>query len=368
MPNVFDYLDWRGDLSFSAVPCGEVDNLILSLLSYLDFSGLLLEGDTVGLPLDQVAPLYFNLRPRKKGGLGLLLSDGLYDLLEVCATCPRYAPVRLWGHRSKLDEERELQFSATTFNLGNGESFVAFRGTDDTIVGWKEDFNMAVRCPVPAQEEARDYLNFVAGRTADRLLLGGHSKGGNLAVYAGAFCAPEVQGRIRRIWSNDGPGFLPEVLEAPGYLAIRDKIHAIMPRSGVVGVLLSGDWDTAVVDSSAIGAMQHDGLTWQVLGPSFVRAAGLSKGSRQADKTFHNLLLELEPGQRRRLVDDIFSVGRELGARTLTELAADGRRGESLRAISAKLVGLEKDSRESVLRALRGAFRGEEDTPAPPGD
>jgi len=361
MPNVFDYLDWRGDLSFSDVPCCEVDNLIFSLLSYLDFSGLLLEGDAVGLPLDRVAPLYFDLHPRKKGSLGLLLSDHILDLLEEAAASRRFAPVRLWGHRSRLDPERELQFSATTFSLGNGSSFVAFRGTDDTITGWKEDFNMAVTFPVPAQEEAADYLSLIAKKTGDRLLLGGHSKGGNLAVYAAAFALPQLQRRIDAVWCNDGPGFLPEMFALPGHRAIRHKVRAIMPRSSVVGVLLGSDWNETVVESSAMGALQHDGLTWQVLGPAFVRAEGLSRSSRQVDKTFHNLLLELEPERRKQVIDDVFSVSRDLGAKTLSELAADGRRAESLRAISAKLVGLEKESRESIFRALKAAFREEED-------
>ena len=338
MATVFDYLDWRGDLSFSAAGLCEADNLIFSMLSYLDFAGLVPEEDPAGLPLRDIVPRYFELHPRKKGALGLLLSDEILDLLEKAALTPRFGPVRLWGHRGCLDEERELQFSATAFSLGNGTTFVAYRGTDDTLTGWKEDFNMAVCCPVPAQEEARAYLAFAARSTQERLILGGHSKGGNLAVYAAAFSAPEVQSRIDSVWCNDGPGFLPEMLKSPGFSAIRGRIHAILPRSSVVGVLLSHDWDTAVVTSSAVGALQHNALTWQVLGPSFVRAEGLSRGSRQ-------------------VIDDVFSVGKELGVRTLSELVADGRRRDALRALSARLTGLEKDARESMFRALKAAFQ-----------
>lgn len=361
MANVFDYLDWRGDLSFSAAPFCEVDNLILSLLSYLDFSGIVLEGDAVGLPLSQIAPLYFELRPRQKGALGLLLSDQILDLLEDAAASRRFGAVRLWGHRSKWDEGRELQFSATTFTLGSGTSFVAFRGTDDTLVGWKEDFNMAVRFPVPAQEEALDYLRFVGEKTAGPLMVGGHSKGGNLAVYAAAFCEQGVQDRIGTVWCNDSPGFLPEMLERPGFRAVQGRIRSLMPRSSVVGVLLSSGWESVPVESSAVGALQHDGLTWQVLGPQFVRAEGQSRSSRQVDKTFHNLLLELDPAQRQQVIDDVFSVGRELGARTLSDLMADGKKRQSLRAISNKLTGLEKEARESIFRALRAAFRDDEE-------
>ena len=361
MATVFDYLDWRGDLDFTQAPFCEVDNLILSFLSYLDFSGLVLERDTVGLPLARLAPLYLGHHPRRRGGLGVLIPDRLYDLLEETSASRRFGSVRLWGHRSKLDEARELQFSATTFHLGNGQSFVAFRGTDDTLIGWKEDFNMAVDFPVPAQEEARDYLAFAASHTSDRLLLGGHSKGGNLAVYAAAFSAPEIQRRIDAVWSNDGPGFREETLAHPGYRAIRDRVCSLLPRSSVVGVLLHSDPEPIPVESSAVGALQHDGLTWQVLGPSFIRAEERSLSSRQVEKTFHSLLEEMDPAQRRALIDELFSVGRELGARTLTDLMADGKKRQSLKALSGKLTGIEKETRESLFRAIRGAFRDEEE-------
>ena len=361
MANLFDYLDWRGDLSFSAAPFCEVDNLILCLLSYPDYSALLLERDLVGLPLEKLVPLYFTHHPRTKGGLGLLLGDRIFDLMERAAASPRFASVRAWGHRSRLDKEREMQFSATTFSLGGGESFVAFRGTDDTLIGWKEDFNMTVSFPIPAQEEAAAYLAFVANSTADRLLLGGHSKGGNLAVYAAATCEASVRERIFSVWSNDGPGFPREMLDSPGYLAIRDRVHPLMPRASVVGIIFEWEPQPELVESNASGAFQHEGLTWQVLGTCFVRAPEQSRGSRQLDRSLQALLQEMELPCRRQLIDDMFSVGQELGVETLAELVAEGRRRQSFRAISSKLTGIDRDTRDCFLRVLRSVFR-EEDT------
>ena len=357
---MFDYLDWRGDLTFSAAPFCEVDNLILSLISYLDFSSLLLEGDRIGLPLEKLAPLVLASRP--KGPLGLLLSERFYDLLARAAACPRFANVRVWGHRSRLDKGRELQFSATTFSLGGGESFVAFRGTDDTLVGWKEDFNMTVAFPIPAQEEAAAYLTFVAHSTADRLILGGHSKGGNLAVYAAATCDESVRERIVRVWSNDSPGFSRDFLSGPGYRAIRDRVYPLMPRSSVVGIIF--EWDPApkIVESAASGAFQHEGLTWQVMGPSFVRAPEQSRGSRQLDRSLQTLLQEMDLPCRRQLIDDVFSVGDELGVETLAELMAEGRRRQSFKVISSKLTGIDRDTRDCFLRAMRAVFREEDDS------
>lgn len=362
MANLFDYLDWRGDLPFSAAPFCEVDNLILSLLSYPDYSTLLLEQDRVGLPLEKLVPLYFTHRPRGAGGLGLLLGERILDLLERAAASPRFANVRVWGHRSRLDKGRGLQFSATTFSLGGGESFVAFRGTDDTLTGWKEDFNMTVSFPIPAQEEAAAYLSFVADSTADRLLIGGHSKGGNLAVYAAATCDAGVQERIVSVWSNDGPGFSREFLDSPGYRAIRDRVYPLMPRSSVVGILF--EWDPApeLLESNASGAFQHEGLTWMVLGSAFVRAPEQSRGSRQLDRSLRTLLQEMDLPCRRQIIDDMFSVGEELGVETLAELMAEGRRRQSFRALSSKLTGIDRDTRDCFLRAVKAVLR-EDDVP-----
>ena len=221
---------------------------------------------------------------------------------------------------------------------------------------------MTVSFPVPAQEEAAAYLAFAAGSTDDRLLLGGHSKGGNLAVYAAANCDSKVQERILSVWSNDGPGFSREVLNSPGYLAIRDRVHPLMPRSSVVGILFDWDPEPELLESNAAGALQHEGLTWQVLGSSFVRAPEQSRGSRNLDRSLHVLLQEMDLPCRRQLIDDVFSVGQELGVETLAELVAEGRRAQSFKAISSKFTGIDRETRDCFLRAIKGIFR-EENTP-----
>ena len=356
MANVFDYIQWRGDLSFAAAPLNEVDNLILATLSYLDFSGLLPEE---GLPLSQVSQRYFQLHPYQKEPLGLLLPSQFQDLLLQAGASARFAPVRVWAHVNQIDEVREMQFSATAFSLGEGTTYVAFRGTDDTLVGWKEDFNMTVSFPVPAQEEAAAYLDGLALSTGDRLVLGGHSKGGNLAVYAAAFCTPAVQDRIQTIWCSDSPGFSAQLFRFPPYRRIRERIRALVPRSSVVGLLLDNDWELVPVESSALGLLQHNGLTWQVMGPRFLRAEAISKGSLQADKTLHALLRELDGEQRQQLINGLFSSWQQSGAKTLSDLVTEGRKGQTLRAIYDTLSHFDKNMRDSFLRALPAAFRDE---------
>ena len=363
MATVLDYLDWRGDLPFPSAPFCEVDNLILSLLAYFDFSGPEFSSDGQPLVLREAAERYIRLHPRKKDALGILLPDQLFDLLEKAGKSRRFGPLRLWAHENRVDENREMQFSATTFSLDSRMTFVAFRGTDDTIVGWKEDFNMSYRFPVPAQVEAARYLDRIAGQTTGPILVGGHSKGGNLAIYAATFCAPDIQPRIRRVWSNDGPGFFPEVLATPQYRAIRSRVCAVLPRSAIVGMILDSDSEAVIVESSAVGPLQHDGMTWQVMGPAFVRAAGLSRSSRQADRTFHSLVREMAPEQRREFTETLFSACKDLGARTLSDLTAGDRRG-LLRVMGEKISNFDKGTRESFFRALRAVLRTDEESGA----
>lgn len=360
MADIFDYLIWRGDLDFDAAPFCEVDNLIFSLLAYVDFRHIAPERQEDALPLAQISDLYFQRHPWSKGKLGVLLPDQIQDLLLEAGDSRRFGSVRLWNHVNQIDSAREMQFSATTFSLGTGQTMAAFRGTDDTIVGWKEDFNMAVLFPVPAQQEAAIYLDRIAAATGDRIIVGGHSKGGNLAVYAAAFCTPQTRERIDSVWSNDGPGFFQEVLDSEPYRAVHSRIRTVLPRSSIVGTFLDNDSAIIPVESSTLGPLQHDGLTWQVLGPRFVRADAMSRSSRQADKTLHTLIEELEPDLRRQFIEIFFSVSAELKVQTLTELVSDGHKRQGLRVLYQKLSSFDKDTRDHFFRALLSTFREDE--------
>ena len=209
MANILEYLDWRGDLTLSERPFNEVDNLILAEICYLDFSGFVPAGfQTQQVTLQAAASAYFAAHPETN--MGVLVPDQIPVLVEHAAKTARFGDIRLLGYVNRIDEETQTQFSALTMLLPDGSAYVAFRGTDDTIVGWKEDFNMAFTPEIPAQKYAAEYLRQVSGTLPFRpLLVGGHSKGGNLAVYASVFCGQEVQKRILAVYNNDGPGFCP---------------------------------------------------------------------------------------------------------------------------------------------------------------
>lgn len=360
MANIMDYIDWRGDLSFEAAPFCEVDNLILSILSYFDYEGIVPPSYRNCRPLSQVADDYFRLHPWKKGALGVLFPDQTQDLLVHAGNSRRFGSMRVWGYVNEIDCQRGMQFSATAFSAGSNFTYVAFRGTDDTIVGWKEDFTMTVRFPIPAQEEAARYLDLLAREIDGPLILGGHSKGGNLAIYAAAHCSPAVQDRVDSIWSNDGPGFFADFLSSASYLAVRDRVRQVLPRSSVVGVVLDSDCMLIPVESSTLGILQHDGLSWQVLGDRFLRANGLSRSSQQADRTLRNLVQSMAPEQREQFISALFGACDEMDVQTLTELVSEKNKLQRLRTLHGRLSRFDKETKESFFRALLATFRQDE--------
>ena len=191
MANAIDYIDWRGDLSFDVSPFNEVDNLLLCRLTSLDFTGIVpVDGE---MPLAEAARLYFERYGDEDRRLGVLLAPGSVTMVKRMLQSARFSRLVLADYENRVDERRELQFCAVTVLVPDSTAFVAFRGTDDTLVAWKEDFYMGSMRTVPAQEEAAAYLCRAAWRYEQPLRVGGHSKGGNLSVYAAMSAPEEVQ-------------------------------------------------------------------------------------------------------------------------------------------------------------------------------
>jgi hypothetical protein len=228
-----------------------------------------------------------------------------------------------------------MQFAAVTFDLPDGTHYVAFRGTDSTIVGWREDFNMAFESPIPAQSAAVKYLAEAAAATTGPLIIGGHSKGGNLAVYAAAHADAEIQSRIRLIYSFDGPGLDDATMASEGYAGIASRIRSFVPQQSVVGLLMTYHPEYTVVKSDGVGLLQHDSFTWQVLGTGFIAVTELDVSSQLVDQTVHAWLSQVSKEQRKVFVDTIFDILEATGANTVKELLKDvpGRLPAVLKAL-----------------------------------
>ncbi len=314
-------------------PFCAVDSLVLSELAYVNFgsavSGVRLFAKSI--PLSQLyrAELFSDMFRPTHQSVAVQPKDHViygtsnrHAMLYAAAASPRFRDIRVRFYADAFDVEQEQQFSAVTFQLEDDTAFVAFRGTDMSIVGWKEDLNMAYLSPVPSQQAAADYLDAVGKRLAFgmKLRVGGHSKGGNLAVYAAMKCSPPVQRRILEVYNHDGPGFRTSVLETPEYRAIEGRVHKILPESSFVGMLLADTQSYRVVESSGFGVMQHDAFTWEVTDCDFVYAEKLTDGALYMHRTLSEWLELLPDDQRRLLVDALFRLIETTKAKSVAEL------------------------------------------------
>lgn len=361
MGSILDYLGWRGDLTLKQSPFNEVDNLLLAELSFLELTDIVPDiGQGRSVKLHRAVEEYFARREGQEISMGVLVPDQILTMAREMAASPRFRDMSLSGFRSILDPEQEIQFAALTIDTGDGCLYLSFRGTDDTLVGWKEDFNMTFLTKVPSQELAVEYVRETAHRSRGKQLrLGGHSKGGNLAVYGAVYCGSTVQKRLETVYNNDGPGFKESLLERAEYQAVRERIVTIVPQSSLVGMLLEHDNNYHLVQSSQQGLYQHDGFSWQVLGTHFVPVEERSAEGLVNEEAIRGFFANLDDEQRRQFTDAIFEVLGSTNAQTLTELDSDRLR--SLTAMVKTYKELNKESRQVLAEAVRVILKASTD-------
>jgi hypothetical protein len=346
--NALDYVDWRGDLSLRQFGLNVVDCLILATLAYVPFDGIVTE--TIGkggVTIREVADRLSATRPEP---LRLRMPKDL-DLLIAAGASERFGDMRLTGYANIKDERQEKQFAAITVDVGNRETVIAYRGTDLSLVGWKEDFNMSFKAPVPSQEEAVSYLESSRVRTKGKLILVGHSKGGNLAAYAAAFCARKTRARIKAVYNFDGPGFTPETIRNGEFAALSDRLHTFVPQSSIIGMLLERHGGYTVVHSSQSGLIsQHDTYTWGVTRDDLARLESVTGESALIDRTISEWLSSMDNAQRERFFDALFRIIGASGAKDLTELTEDRR--ATARAMIQTFKGVDEPTRKMLVRAI----------------
>ena len=345
MATMFDYLKWRGDLTFTQDPPNAVDALIFSTLSYISYGGVVEADPKTPVSLRDAAEAFFALPDH---GERIRVKNDL-ELLHEAAKTVRFGYTRLTDYRDLLIPEQETQFAAMTFHLDDGSAFLTFRGTDNTLVGWKEDFNMSFQQTVPAQRLALQYVREIAGEYDVPLRLGGHSKGGNLAVFGAARSSPMIQRQILEVYNHDGPGFTDYMMGDPGYLAMVPKIRTFIPESSVIGMLLEHEEPYVVIKSKTISLLQHDPYSWEVLGNAFVTAREISEESRFVDATIKEWFAEMTNQERGRLVDVMFTLLGAGGVENTLEIFHPKNIRTYLKTLSAD---------ENMRRVLSSEFQG----------
>lgn len=308
MYNIVDYIKWRGDIPFEQVGLNEVDSLIFSELVYLDLSGI---AEDKGNTIFNATRLYL-LEQRDKAYIRNFkyFAKEVIELLKTAVRSERFRTVKIAHYKEFNDVENPTQFCACVFEYSPDSIFVCFRGTDYTFNGWKEDLMLTVQDVIPSQSMALEYFNRVIRKyyPTQKIYLGGHSKGGNMAVYAAAKCEKSIQDRIIKVYSNDGPGFNEEFFETEGFKAINNRVLKIIPQESFVGMLFDKEENYIVVKSRKKSFWQHDAFYWAVMGGSFETLNYDTKSIRFADKTMKEFLAGLSVEQKELIAEALFDV------------------------------------------------------------
>lgn len=352
MGTVLDYLKEYGDYTLEEKPFSEVDSLILSQFSYLKFDGMAPgpKDGRAAVSLEELTEhekydsMYADERYRKDNTALFL---GMYR-------SRRFRDTRIYNYVNQIDLDNEMQFSAVTILLPNGICYVAFRGTDETIVGWKEDLNLAFSGPVPGQRMSVEYLECAAGTIEGDFYMGGHSKGGNLAVYAAMNCAKEVRDRILMIYDHDGPGFRPEVRKQGDYEGIVGRIRKTVPRSSLVGMLLYSDGEYEVVESKTIGLAQHNPYTWLVRDDTFQIVNEIHSGRKFMDEALNQWILSLSQEEMHIFVDTFYQVVLASETDNLIDFTANW--AKSLHKIGTALKEIDPQTGKAIIQIMRALF------------
>lgn len=352
MANIIDYVKKYCDYTFSEKPLNEVDSLVLCQLAYLNFENYVPSPEEDEAPVS-IQSIYGN-ENQDEILEGYWYKAELKELFEAAACSVRFGSLKMNYYVNIIDEIDEIQFSAMTYILDDKNVYIAYRGTDANIVGWKEDFNLAFSKPVYSQLLSVEYMNKVAGRVAGNFYAGGHSKGGNLAVYAAMNCSERALNKLLYVYNNDGPGFRPEILAAGHLENVADRMIKFIPRSSGVGMLLEMQDDYVVVESNSIGMFQHNAFSWKVEEEAFVRADNMRETKLFWDTAMNEWILSLSQEEIRSFVDTLYDVVSASEAKNLFQMGADWKK--SIQGMIEAVREIDEDTKKALQKLVRSLF------------
>lgn len=355
MGNILDYIDWRGDILMEQSGFNPIDGLILSQLAYVTFDGIVKKGFAAPMKLSKAAKRFhkaFEKLDRETLSSLMINSD---SVLMKIAESDRFKDLMLLNYAQRYNKEDSEQFGAVTVKITDDTYAVAFRGTDDTLAGWEEDFKLCYMTPVGAQIEAEKYLRKVFERVDGRIYICGHSKGGNLAVYSAMMMKEEYRRRIVSIMNYDGPGFLQDIVERPEYKSILPKIETYMPQGSIVGMILYHDENYQIVHSTEKGRQQHVALTWEVLGNGFIKDQSFDKSSVIFGAACKRWVSEISAEEREQFIQIVFQILKSGEADTITGFTA--KIMASMNSVIKSYSGLDKMTRKMIRSIMKQIIR-----------
>lgn len=324
MMNLSDYINLKGNISFEESPFNEVDNLLFAELSYIDFEGIISPYPSEKMILlSSATGNLFKAKKKEEIVLGLIIPREIIQICDDTSKSKRYENVRVSNYINKISKEAAYQFSAMCFHMPNDIIYIAFRGTDDTLIGWQEDLNMISTFPVPSQSMAVEYVNTISTIYKNsKIIIGGHSKGGNLAFYSAIFCNNDIKDRIINVYNNDGPGFFKEQIAIEKLNSVDNKLISILPKSSIIGLMFDNiAKNTIIIDTFYKGIRQHDALSWLIEDTAFVRYKSIDNKSIKFKKYVDKVLVKLTDEDRVTLTKNVYDFVMKLSYDTLLQFS-----------------------------------------------
>lgn len=352
MENIIDYVKEWGKYSLNEKPFNEVDSLVLCQMVYFNYKEFVPGFEESNVPVC-IQSIY--VHPDRDR----ILDDYWYrennkELFASAAQSRRFGNLKMNYYVNIINEETQTQFSAMTYILEDKNAYIAYRGTDATIVGWKEDLNLAFSKPLHSQQLAVEYMDRVAGYIGSSFYAGGHSKGGNLAVYAAMNCKPETRDSLLKVFNNDGPGFRPEIRQLGHYEAIADRMIKFIPRSSLVGTILEDQDDYELIESKGVGMLQHNAYSWKIEEGAFLRSKSMKSGKILRDAALNEWILSLSESEIHSFVDTLYDVVAASEASNVFEFGADWKKCTQSVFEAAK--ELDETTKKSIAKIIRSLF------------
>lgn len=300
MTNINDYIKWRGDLKLSKkYPFNELDSLVLARFSYLIFHKIKMNNlETI----ESISKKMSNFKNEE------FLFNGDKEMITLLGKSPRFKDLKITDYIRNNSKQHEQQFSGIVIHISKKELYISYVGTDSTIYGWKEDFNMAFMDEVPCQRLGTEYLNQIASKYwYKKIRIGGHSKGGNIALYAALTTTKKIQNRIIKVYNYDGPG-LTESIYNRGNNKIISKMETYLPQDSIIGALFLHKEKITIVKSNQTFILEHDIFSWEVIPNNFVLSDIKYNRSSKLDKAIKEYFMNTTKEERQIVVDTLYEV------------------------------------------------------------
>lgn len=356
MADLFDYLNWRGDLTFEHSPFCKIDGIILAQLVYINYTGLVSPDFKTQIEFPRLWEVLKSARDfTSRCDMGPMVSAHTPELLERASKSARFAGLRVCGYSELFDRQKNEQFAAVTFVLPDGQAVISFRGTDDTVVGWRENFNLGYMPEIPSHVQALSYADQACKALKSKIILAGHSKGGNLALHTAVYSDPKIRKKISAVYDFDGPGFSADFYQKREFLEIKDRLIVIYPEQTIVGMIFHRPRHFEVIKSESFAVYQHDPFNWHIIGPDFEKAADICRESKFFHKSLNNWIETMSVEEKEKFISSLFDV---IKASEYERFSAITKNGLSASARMIKKLGtMDKDMREAIFNAIHELSR-----------